>query len=61
MMRFVYWSALTWRGRRWFWHLKAGNGEIVAQGQSYGTKADCSRAIDLVQASQIAVVEERRP
>lgn len=61
MMRFVYWRGPTLRGWRWRWHLKAGNGDIIAtSGQSYRNKADCLAAIDLVQASEIAPREERR-
>jgi uncharacterized protein YegP (UPF0339 family) len=43
----------TLRGRRWFWHLTAGNGEIVASGQSvgYANKADVLAIIDKLQGS----------
>lgn len=62
MMRFVWNRRRTWRGYRYFWNLKAGNGEIIAQGHTrgYSRKVDMDRAIELVQASAIAVVEEAR-
>lgn len=60
MMRFVVFRRLTLFGRKWFWHLKAGNGEIIASGEGYSRKADAIRAIELVQGSGVAVVEEAR-
>ena len=35
-MTFKIWRAWTLRGRRWFWHLRARNGRIVASGESSG-------------------------
>jgi hypothetical protein len=29
----------------WYWHLKAANNEIVAQGEGYSRKADAYRAV----------------
>lgn len=62
MMRFIWSRRRTLRGRRYFWHLKAGNGEVIAQGHTrgYSRKVDMDRAIELVQGSAIAVVEEAR-
>lgn len=37
--------------RLWRWHLKAGNNEIVAHGESYTTKDNCLKAIGLVMAT----------
>ena len=48
-MKFVLFRAWTIRGRRWFWHLKAANHEIIAQGEGYRNKADALAAIDLIQ------------
>jgi uncharacterized protein YegP (UPF0339 family) len=55
-MRFVLYSRLTLRGRRWFWRLKAGNGEIVAHGSTrgYSRRIDAETAIGLVRASGAA-------
>lgn len=60
MMRFQTFRRLTLKGFRYFWHLKAGNGEIIAHGEGYHNKADALHAIELVQGSGIAVVEEKR-
>ena len=59
-MRFVWSRRLTWRGRRFFWHLRAKNGEIICQGQTsgYADKRDMERAIELVQSSETASVYE---
>lgn len=37
--------------KRWFWHLKAHNGEVVAQGETngYHNREDCFYGIKLVQ------------
>lgn len=35
-MRFFVFSRWTFRGKRWFWHLKGGNNRIIASGQSSG-------------------------
>lgn len=31
---------------QWRWHVKAGNGEIVAEGESYTRKEDARRGLD---------------
>ena len=41
-------SALAIGGGEWRWRLKAGNGEIIAQGESYTSKENCLHAIKLV-------------
>lgn len=57
MMRFQIYR----RFFRWRWRLRAGNGEIIAHGgQGYSRKIDAERAIDLVQGSAIAPIEEVR-
>jgi uncharacterized protein len=40
--------------------LKASNGQIIAQGQGYQNKADCTHAIEVIQkgAADAKVVEE---
>lgn len=42
----------------WRWRLRAKNGEIVAQGESYTTKRACIEAIELVENSKGAPIEE---
>ena len=36
-------------GGAWRWRLRAANGEVVAVGESYRTRADCELAIDVVR------------
>ena len=60
MMRFTLRRRLTIRGYRWSWRLKAGNGEIIAHGESYSRRIDAVRAIELVQGSGIAVIDEEK-
>ena len=38
-------------GGQWRWNLRAGNHEIIAQGESYINKADCLHAINLVKST----------
>ena len=40
-------------------HLKATNGEIIAQGEGYQTKEDCLNAIELVKKSCNAEIEDQ--
>ncbi len=58
-MHFELYRQLTLAGKRWAWRLRAGDGEIIARGESYSRKVDAERCIELVQASAIAEVEER--
>lgn len=44
-MRFEYWKS----NKQWFWHLKAANGKIIAQGESYRRKVDCLSTIDAIR------------
>lgn len=36
---------------QWRWRLKANNGEIIAQGESYVNRSDCIAAINLVKST----------
>jgi len=40
----------------WYWHLKAANNEIIAQGEGYTSKAGALHAISLVKQSHSAPV-----
>lgn len=35
-------------GSYWYWRLRAGNNEIVAQGEGYVNKTDAQKAVGLV-------------
>jgi uncharacterized protein YegP (UPF0339 family) len=58
-MTFEIFRRMTWRGRRWFWHLKARNREIVCSGQSvgYANKRDVLRIIDKIAAVDTAEIK----
>jgi uncharacterized protein YegP (UPF0339 family) len=52
----------VWQSTRdylWYWHLKATNNEIIAQGEGYTSKAGALHAVTLVKASYSAPVYER--
>ena len=40
------------------WRLRAKNGEIIAQGEEYTTKRACMEAIELVENSHSAPIED---
>ena len=44
--RFIVWQSVD---GDWRWHLKAGNGEIVAQGEGYRTRAGALRGVAAVR------------
>lgn len=44
--------------RQWRWRLRAKNGEIIANGESYWRRGSCMRAINLVAQSADATVKE---
>jgi len=49
-----------WQGKdkKWYWHLRAANHEIVANGEGYASKQGALAAIALVQASAGAEIKE---
>ena len=53
-MKYEYWKSPA--DRQWYWHLKADNGEKIAQSEGYTRKSNCLRAIRLVKASAASVV-----
>ena len=48
-MKYEYWKSTA--NKQWYWHLKAANGEKIAQGEGYTAKANCLAAIKLVKGS----------
>lgn len=48
-MYFQMWKSSS--NNQWYWHLRAGNHEIIARGEGYINKADCHHAIGLVKAT----------
>jgi uncharacterized protein YegP (UPF0339 family) len=54
-MRFVIYSKLTLRGRRWGWRLKARNGEILAVGaELFNERRAARESAELVRSGAIA-------
>jgi len=58
-VRFEYWKSSI--DRRWYWHLKTTDNEKLAQGESYASKAECMRAIELVRQCAIAELHDLTP
>jgi uncharacterized protein YegP (UPF0339 family) len=50
-MKFLVFQRRTVRGKRWFFHLKAQNGEIICQGESYHNVQDALKAIERVMST----------
>lgn len=48
MAKFQLWRA---EDRYYYWHLKANNGEIVAQGEGYSSKEACLKGINFVKVN----------
>jgi uncharacterized protein len=48
-MKYEYWKSAG--NGQWYWHLKARNGEIVAQSEGYTTKQKCREGIALTKSS----------
>lgn len=48
-MRYEYWKSKA--DGLWYWHLKAANGEKIAQGEGYTRKENCVAAIKLNKSS----------
>jgi len=53
--RFEYWQSST--SKQWYWHIRAGNGEIIATGEGYKRKAGVFRVHALICGDRLALVE----
>ncbi len=49
--RFVLWRSRTLFGRRWYFHLRGKNGEVVIQSEGYRDRRDAERAIEIVKGA----------
>lgn len=60
-MKFEYWQST--KNRNWYWHLLAGNNQVIAQGEGYVNKADCEHVINLIrnQAAGASVTHVNNP
>lgn len=47
-MKFEYWRSS--KNNNWYWHAKASNGLVIAQGEGYVNKADCLNVINIIKA-----------
>ena len=57
MEKFEFWKSD--KDGKWYFHLLAPNGEVVAQSQGYATKDNCINGINAVkQYAQNAVIYE---
>lgn len=52
-MKYEIWKATD---GNWYWHLKAGNNEIIATGEGYTTKQSVLHVIQMVATSGDAKV-----
>ena len=58
-MKYQFWKSD--RNKQWCWHLKADNGETIAQGESYKERRDVEHVIRLLKSSADAPVEDLTP
>lgn len=49
-MRFLIFSRFTLFGRRWYFHARGRNGEIILQSEAYRNHADCISSVHLIRA-----------
>jgi uncharacterized protein YegP (UPF0339 family) len=48
-MKIEIFPRATWRGKRWYFRVRASNGEIVAQSEGYQNRADCWSTAQLLR------------
>ena len=62
-MKFKIFRRLTIFGRRWFFHLKSANGEIIMQSEGYFNRADAESIVGKIRqnAAYAKVDVEGRP
>lgn len=57
-MTFEVYSRLTWKGRQFYWRLRAKNNRIVANGgEGFHNKGDVLRIIDKIAAVDTAQIK----
>ena len=60
MEQFEFWKSD--KDGRWYFHLKAPNGEVVAQSQGYTSKDNCINGIKAVKSYAVtALIFEEEP
>lgn len=48
-MKIELFPRLTWRGKRWYFRVKAKNGEIIATSEAYHNLADARKTAQLLR------------
>jgi hypothetical protein len=59
-MKIEVFSRLTLSGRRWFFRIKAANGKIVAQSESYHNRSDAIETATMLRAKLFDATLEYR-
>jgi uncharacterized protein YegP (UPF0339 family) len=49
VLHFQYWKSS--KNGKWYWHLRATNNEVIAEGQGYDYERDCLHCIELVKGT----------
>lgn len=49
------------RGKRWYWRLRARNGEIIAQSEAYRNEGDAYATVALVRTEAPYAAMKERP
>lgn len=57
---FVTFDRMTLLGRRWFFHYRGNNGEIVFQSEAYNSAAARDRGIAAARLCHDAIVKPKR-
>lgn len=52
---FEYWQSS--KDKQWRWHVRAGNGEIIASGEAYKRKSSVFRVHALICGHRLALIE----
>lgn len=50
-MTFVIWKSK--KDCKWYWHLKAANGEVIAHGQGYKYKRDAQNCVNMLHSGGV--------
>lgn len=55
-LKFEYWKQYS----QWRWHLKATNGEIVAQGEGYENEVDCLNVFSILCSVNVGSTDVKK-
>jgi uncharacterized protein YegP (UPF0339 family) len=54
-LRFEYWKSA--KNKQWYWRIRAGNGEPIAQGEGYKSKAGALKLFRLLLSLPLVAVD----